>query len=171
MNLSADDFTLFGLPQRFTLDRGELGERWRALQRRVHPDRFAADGAAAQRVAMQWAVRINEAHERLKNPLQRARHLCELRGVSLNVEDNTAMPAAFLIHLMGWRESLEEARGVEAVRELDDKVAMREREMLDELRVLLDERNDAQAAAQQTRALMFVARLREDIDHRLDALE
>jgi molecular chaperone HscB len=37
----------------------------------VHPDRFAAQGAAAQRVAMQWSVRVNEAYQRLKDPLQR----------------------------------------------------------------------------------------------------
>ena len=52
MNLDAiDDFELFGLPRRFALDRGELDARWRALQAEVHPDRFAAAGAAAQRVA------------------------------------------------------------------------------------------------------------------------
>jgi molecular chaperone HscB len=46
MNLSDDDFTLFGLPQRFAIDRADLDERWRALQGRVHPDRFAAEGAS-----------------------------------------------------------------------------------------------------------------------------
>jgi molecular chaperone HscB len=59
---------------------------------------------------------------------------------------------------------------VAEIRVLDDEVAAQERRMLDELRVLLDERYDTHAAAQEVRALMFVARFREDIDRRLEAL-
>ena len=75
MKLDSDDFELFGLPRRFALDRSELDTRWRELQAEVHPDRFAVEGAAAQRVAMQWAVRVNEAYQRLKDPLKRAAYL------------------------------------------------------------------------------------------------
>ena len=56
-----------------------LDARWKELQREAHPDRFAAHGAAAQRLAMQWSVRINEAYQRLKDPLKRAAYLCELQ--------------------------------------------------------------------------------------------
>ena len=53
MNLQASDFELFGLPEQFAQDRAAIDARWKELQRDVHPDRFAAQGAAAQRVAMQ----------------------------------------------------------------------------------------------------------------------
>jgi molecular chaperone HscB len=119
---------------------------------------------------MQWAVRINEAHQRLKDPLKRAKLLCELRGAPLNMEDNTAMPASFLRQQMAWREALEEAHDLAGVQGLEDDVASHEREMFETLRVLLDEQRDAHAAAQQARALMFVARFRADIDRRLEAL-
>ena len=171
MKLSDDDFTLFGLPQRQALDRAELDQRWRELQARVHPDRFAAEGAAAQRVAMQWAVRVNEGHQRLKNPLSRGAYLCGLRGVPVRAEDNTAMPAAFLLQQMQWREALEEARGAAAVQALDDEVAGHERGLLSELQAALDERGDTAAAAAAVRSLMFVARFRDDIARRLDALD
>ena len=69
MKLDDDDFTLFGLAPRFGIDRQEVDVRWRALQAQVHPDRFAAEGGSAQRQAMQWAVRVNEAHRRLRDPL------------------------------------------------------------------------------------------------------
>jgi len=108
-NLQDNDFKLFGLPVRYALDRAELDERWKQLQRQVHPDRFAAQGAAAQRVAMQWSVRINEAYQRLKDPLKRAAYWCELQGVPVNAENNTAMPASFLMRQMEWREALDEA--------------------------------------------------------------
>jgi molecular chaperone HscB len=64
VNLQSNDFELFGVPQQFAQDRAELDDRWKALQREAHPDKFASQGAAAQRVAMQYSVRINEAYQR-----------------------------------------------------------------------------------------------------------
>jgi molecular chaperone HscB len=171
MNLADDDYTLFGLPQQFALDRSELDARRRDLQARVHPDRFASEGAAAQRLAMQWAVRVNEAWQRLKDPLSRGAYLCERRGVPINAERNTAMPAAFLMQQMAWREALDEAEDQPAVEALDAAVAADERLMFVKLGALLDEEQDTPAAAAQVRALMFVARFRQDIARRLDALD
>lgn len=171
MNLGDDDFTLFGLPRRFALDRAAVDGRWRALQSEVHPDRFAAEGAAAQRVAMQWAVRVNEAHRRLKDPLARAAYLCELRGVPLRAEDNTAMPADFLLRQMQWREALDEAGDLAAVEALDAEVREDERARLQAVAQALDTDDDPESAARQVRALMFVARFRQDLDRRLAAYE
>lgn len=171
MNIADDDFTLFDLPPRFALDRGALDARWRALQAEVHPDRFAAQGAAAQRVAMQWSVRVNEAYRRLKDPLARATYLCELRGAPVRAEDNTAMPPAFLMQQMAWREALDEAAATDAVEALDDEVRADERRRFAAVEQALDVDGDAAAAAGQVRALMFVARFRQDIDRRLEALE
>jgi molecular chaperone HscB len=171
MKLDDDDFTLFGLPERHALDRADLDERWRQLQAEVHPDRFAGEGAAAQRVAMQWAVRVNEAYQRLKDPLRRAAYLCERRGAPIQAQDNTAMPKAFLMQQMQWREALEEAAGTAAVEGLEAEVVAAERTMLDEVARLLDEQRDAAAAAAEVRALMFVNRFRQDIARRLDALD
>jgi len=109
MKLDDDDFTLLGLAPRFGIDRQDLDARWKALQVQVHPDRFAADGPAAQRQAMQWSVRVNEAYRRLRDPLSRAAYLCELRGSPVDAHRNTAMPADFLMQQMAWRESLEDA--------------------------------------------------------------
>ena len=171
MKLSDDDFTLFGLPQRQALDRADLDARRRDLQARVHPDRFAAEGASAQRLAMQWAVRVNQAYQRLQAPLSRAAYLCELRGVPIDAQRNTAMPAAFLMQQMQWREALDEAADGAAVSRLDEAVARDERAGLEELAKLLDTRGDTAAAAAQVRALMFVARFRHDIERRLDTLD
>src|SRR5881394_3906254 len=122
MKLSSDDFELFGVPRRFEQDRAVLDARWRALQAEVHPDRFAAEGAAAQRVAMQWAVRVNEAYQRLKDPLKRAAYLCELYGTKVDLENNTAMPPQFLMQQMEWRESLAEAKTLAQIEAIADEV-------------------------------------------------
>lgn len=170
MKLDSDDFELFGVPRRFAQDRAQLDARWRALQAEVHPDRFAVEGQAAQRVAMQWAVRVNEAYQRLRDPLKRAAYLCELLGAPVDAENNTAMPPAFLVQQMEWREALDDAMNEDQVEALAGEVAARRQSALDGLRVTLDERHDAHAAAQQVRALMFVERFAEDIERRLEAL-
>jgi molecular chaperone HscB len=170
VKLDDDDFTLFGLPQRHAQDRAELDARWRELQGRVHPDKFASEGAAAQRMAMQWAVRVNEAYQRLKDPVKRAAYLCELHGAPVHSESNTAMPAGFLMQQLEWRETLEEATLLSDVEALADRVATHRREALDRLGVTCDEQRDFAAAAEQVRGLMFVERFAEDIDRRLEAL-
>lgn len=170
MKLTSDDFELFGIDRRFAQDRAALDARWRALQAEVHPDRFAAEGAAAQRVAMQWAVRVNEAYQRLKDPLKRAAYLCELAGERIDAENNTAMPAGFLVQQMAWREALEEASALGEVESLADEVGAQRRSALQQVENALDVQGDAAAAAQQVRALMFVERFAEDVDRRLEAL-
>ena len=142
MNLQSDDFELFGVPQRFAQDRAALDARWKELQREAHPDKFAAQGAAAQRVAMQWSVRINEAYQRLKDPMRRAAYLCELHGAPIQAEDNTAMPTAFLIQQMEWRESLEEARSAAELDALDEGVQQARGEALALCGQLLDQQAD-----------------------------
>lgn len=171
MNIDDDDFTLFGLPERFALDTALLDQRRRELQAQVHPDRFAAQGSAAQRVAMQWSVRVNEAYRRLKEPLKRAAYLCERRGAPVQAERNTAMPREFLQQQMAWREALDDAADGAAVQALDAHVAAQEGQMLAQLQQELDVRADAAAAAQQLRALMFVARFRHEVEQRLELIE
>jgi molecular chaperone HscB len=171
MRLTDNDFQLFDVPERQAQVRADIDARWKALQAEVHPDRFAAEGAAAQRVAMQWAMRVNEAYQRLRDPLQRAAYLCELRGAPVQAENNTQMPAAFLMQQMEWREALDEASDEAALQALDDDAARAEATALASVQRLLDDSLDAPAAASQVRALMFIQRFRADIDQRLAALD
>ena len=170
MNLQDDDFALFGLPARQAQDRAAIDARWKDLQRQAHPDRFAAQGAAAQRVAMQWSVRINEAHQRLRDPLRRAAYLCELRGALIDAERNTAMPAEFLMQQMEWREQLDDAVGAAALEALSERLQAARRERLAEVERLLDQAGDAAAAAGQVRALMFIEKFAHDVERRFDQL-
>lgn len=170
MNLQSNDFELFELPLAYALDRSVLDERWKVLQREVHPDRHAAADAQTQRQAMQWSVRINEAYQRLKDPLQRAAYLCELHGAPIQAENNTAMPPAFLMQQMEWRESLEEAPSADAVEDLADEVAAARKRMLAQLQKTADEQHDWPALAGQVRALMFVERFARDVESRLEQL-
>jgi molecular chaperone HscB len=168
MNLNDTDFVLFAVPATFAQDRGALDARWKELQREAHPDRFAAQGGAAQRLAMQWSVRINEAYQRLKNPIKRATYLCQLNGAPIRAETNTAMPADFLMQQMAWREELDDARDAAAFETLRAEVEAARARALSSLDWLIDEKGDYAEAARQVRALMFIERFAEDIEAKVD---
>ena len=170
MNLQSNDFELFNLPLNFAQDRATIDARWKDLQRQAHPDKFAAQGAAAQRIAMQWSVRINEAYQRLKDPVQRAAYLCELHQAPINAENNTAMPAAFLMQQMELREALDDADNGQNL----DKISQQSKhlllEQLSKVEQLLDVDKNYLQAAQAVRALMFIERFQHDIELRYEAL-
>lgn len=171
MNLQADDFELFGIARQFTQDRATLDARWKVLQREAHPDKFSSQGATAQRVAMQWSVRINEAYQRLKDPLKRAAYLCELHGAPVNAHSNTAMPAPFLMQQMEWREALDEAQSAEALKTLLDEVQAYRQQLLQQCEALLDQQHAYAQAVEPVRSLMFVEKFTQDVHQRLDQFE
>ena len=169
MNLQSTDFEIFKLPTRFAVDLVALDAAWKTLQREAHPDRYASDSAQQQRQAMQWSVRINEAYQRLKQPLSRAAYLCELRGVPIRAEDNTAMPGAFLMQQMEWREDLDDARDEASLERLRQAVSWAWREWVQRIE-RLDNEADTEGMAQAVRALMFVERFEQAIEKRQDEL-
>jgi molecular chaperone HscB len=171
VNLQSNDFELFGVPPKFAQDRAALDARWKDLQREAHPDRFAAQGDAAQRVAMQWSVRINEAYQRLRDPLKRAAYLCELAGSPVNAHSNTAMPTAFLMQQMQWREDLDEAEDSQALDALRDNVDAIQRDLINVCAHQLDVLQDFNVAAQTVRSLMFIEKFAHDLERAFDKLE
>ena len=171
MNLQSNDFELFGVGRQFAQDRAALDARWKELQREAHPDKFSAQGEAAQRVAMQRSVRINEAYQRLKDPLKRAAYLCELAGAPINAHSNTAMPSAFLMQQMEWREELDDARDETTLSALRENVDAAQRGLIGECATLLDVQHDYPAAVQSVRALMFIEKFSHDLDAAFDRLD
>ena len=112
---ATDHFALFDLPRTFALDAAQLEAAWKHVAQAVHPDRFATRSAPERRVAMQWSAQANEAYRVLKQPLLRARYLCELAGVDLQTETNTAMSPEFLVQQMSWHDQPENVGAREAL--------------------------------------------------------
>ena len=174
MDPRADHFALFGLDRAFRLDLSDLDSRFRDVQAQVHPDRFAHAGDAERRLSMQWSTHANEAYQTLKKPLARARYLLHLAGHDVEAENNTAMPADFLMEQMEWREAVEEAREAAEVSELEDlhrRLLGHAREVRGHLAAQIDEHHDYEAAADTVRRLMFIDKLQQEIDEALLALE
>lgn len=165
-------FELFNLPQRFAIDMAALDQAYHEVQNQTHPDRFASAGGAEKRVAMQWATRANEAYQTLKNPLARAQYMCELNGVDLQTESNTAMPPAFLMQQMEWREALDEAhaaKDIGALENLEADLRAARKTELTQIEKTLDA-GDFAHAAQGVRRLMFLERFKEEVTRVFDLL-
>lgn len=169
----ASHFELLGLAPAFAVDGAALDRAYRELQAKVHPDRFAGAPDAERRAAMQWSVRANEAYAALKDPLKRAVHLLELRGIDIGAENNTAMEPAFLMAQMEWREAAEDARAAGntgALEELLERLGDERRVRLDKLAALLDSGAHA-PAVEAVRQLMFLGKVAGDIGTALADLE
>ena len=165
---------MFGLEPVFALNADSLDSAYRDIQAKVHPDRFAHAGDAERRASLQWTTRVNEAYRTLRDPLQRARHLLELRGVDVAFETNTAMPADFLVQQMALRESLEEAvqaKDGAALATLRKNLAGEKRALEGRIGESIDANNDYAGAAGLVRKLMFLDRLDSEIDLAYEALD
>jgi molecular chaperone HscB len=175
MDLRADHFALFGLNRGFRLDLSDLDSRYRDIQAQVHPDRFVNAGDAERRLSMQWATHANEAYQTLKKPLERAKYLLHLTGHDIQAENNTAMPADFLIEQMEWREAVMEARTGGDHHELErlhNRLRGDVKSRYEELAELLDASSaDYPLATDRVRRLMFLEKLLYEIDDALASLE
>jgi molecular chaperone HscB len=174
IDFNSDFFALFGLEPGFALEHARLDQAYREIQSQVHPDRFAHLPEAEQRVSMQWSTRVNEAYRTLRAPLSRAQYLLQRQGVETLHEDNQAMSPTFLMEQMEWREAAAEAREAEDVDGLE-RLHHRLRSEVDALYAQLErdidhEKNFA-AAADAVRRLMFVLKLKVEIDESLESLE
>jgi molecular chaperone HscB len=169
LDFSKDYFELFGLPVAYPVDAEQLSERYRALQKALHPDRFAAAGDRERRLSMQASTRVNEAYRTLRDPLARARYLLSLHSGS-EVGDPTPHDPVFLMEQMELREALAHARQqpdpyavVEAVIE---RLARESSELVARLTVQLDTPRppELDAARELVSKLQFVYKCREEAE-------
>ena len=169
-----DFFSLFNLSARFQIDSNTLERSYLAWQAQVHPDKFSHLSEAERRLSMQWATRVNEGYQALRNPLNRARYLLSLHGVDTQEESNTSMPGDFLLQQMEWREALEEAmqaKDIDALEKLEQHVQHEVRFLQQQLAIDLDDKHDFAAASGIVRKLKFLEKLAEEIGSAFDELD
>jgi molecular chaperone HscB len=169
-------FELFRFSPAFDLDTGLLAERYRTLQRAVHPDKFAHGSEQEKLLAMQRTSQINDGFHTLKDPIRRAEHMLALRGIDLSHETTTVKDTGFLMQQMEWREALEEIghspdpQG--AIDELEASFNDYRRQISAKLASLLhsDAPEAGLLAADQLRKLKFMAKLQDELTREQDAL-
>ncbi|MDP3125257.1 MAG: Fe-S protein assembly co-chaperone HscB [Thiobacillus sp.] len=174
MDFTQTHFALFDLPVAYALDREQLDRAYRELQNTVHPDRFAAQSDAEQRVAMQWATQANEAYRTLKHPVERGVYLLQLQGIDALDAHNTQMAPAFLMQQMEWREAIDDARVAKRVDVLDalmNELRITHRLIESQLVELLDVKQDFEGAREAVRQLRFMDKLIAEVGDVYEELE
>ena len=131
--LTSNFFELFGLPVSYDVDMSQVQQRYMELQKQVHPDKFANASDQAKRLSMQQTSWINEAQTTLKDPVLRATYLLKLKGVDINLENETTMDAAFLMQQLEMRERLESIRSEADPLDALDALAKETRSSADEM--------------------------------------
>ncbi len=169
-------FELFSLSTQYEIDTALLAERYRDLQRAVHPDKFANASEQDKRLAVQRAAQINDGFNTLKHPILRAEHMLSLKGIDLSHESTTVKDTQFLMQQMEWRESLEELADSddpdELIEQLHDSFNEHQAAFTAQLseRVLSDDLEVLQQAADLIRKMKFMAKLQEELARAEDAL-
>ena len=132
-----DAFDVLGLPPTFDLDARALEQRYRDLQRALHPDKFAQASAGERRQSLSRAVSVNEAYRALRDDLKRAEILYVRLGGVVSERSGERADPALLMEVMELREQLSDtkASGDVAARErLTREVRDKQRASSDALR-------------------------------------
>jgi molecular chaperone HscB len=101
--LTQNYFELFNLPEKFQIDLEMLQENYRAIQKEIHPDRFATSSENEKVQSMIKSTQANDAFQTLKYPIKRAKYILSLHK---SVEKIT-LPPDFLMQQMEWEEHFE----------------------------------------------------------------
>jgi molecular chaperone HscB len=162
-----DYFALFDLPVKFALDVNTLRDKYRALQAKVHPDKFANASAQEKRLSVQYASYVNQAFQTLRDPMERGRYLLELKGEAWGDESATIKDPSFLIEQMELRETLAEmpaAHLPEFLRNIAERMSAIE----SELGNLLDVQGslDLASARVLVQKLQFLKRLQHEVNEK-----
>ena len=170
MELTQNHFELFGFPVAFDIDAQQLAERYRQLQRSLHPDRYANASDRERRLSIQHAAQVNEAFQTLKSSLRRARYLLEIQGVEFDDEKETHLDPAFLMEQMELREALADVRTqadpLGSLNNIMTDIKTRQKAMEDQLRTLFaDDSEDKRLAAKQlVQKMQFLVRLQQEAE-------
>ncbi len=170
LDFSKNYFELFGLPVDFIVDGDSLAERYRELQRVIHPDRYANASEQERRLSMQGASRINEALETLKDPITRASYLLTLHGIEMDAQKETTQDMAFLMEQMDLREELagirEQADPYAAILDLAGRVNRQIKTRVGQMAVQFEYATPEQleAAREILRKLRFLQKLRSEVE-------
>lgn len=176
MHLKDTYFQLFELAEEYHLDPHQLSERYRALQKEVHPDRFAHAGEREQLRAVQYTAYVNEALNTLRSPLKRAQYLLKLRGRELCPEVGGRMDPMFLMQQMELRERLEAAATADdpevELESLQQQVQQAWEQLVAEFTAMLNDGSESalDTAVATVRKMQFLDKLLHEIELAEDEL-
>jgi molecular chaperone HscB len=169
-------FQLFGIEISFDVDLSHLSQSYQALQKAVHPDRFAHASSQDQLLAVQKSAEINDAYQTLKQPLKRAEYILTLRGVDMPNEQQSFSDTSFLMQQMELREMLGDVKFADdidsAFTHAQQVLAQEYQQLVDVMQQQIFENNTVTnaLACDNLRKLKFYQKLNIELDRLEDSL-
>ena len=161
-------YDFFEIPHRLSLDLKDLEQRFYALSRKWHPDRFARASAENRQQALDASAILNDAYRTLRDPIKRAGYLLKEQGFDIGEQQSKDVPPELLEEVFELNMALEES-DAEAIAKarttfekmqesLDQELAVKyreydekeTREVLGEIRGLLNRRRYIENLVQKT---------------------
>lgn len=105
-----------GLEERYDIDLKELAEKYRDLQRILHPDKYSQKSETEKDFSIQHSSLVNKAYNTILKPLTRGLYMLRLKEEDL--EKETQMDLVFLDRIMDINESIIEADSLEVIQAL-----------------------------------------------------
>jgi molecular chaperone HscB len=161
-------YDFFEIPHHLSLDLKDLEQRFYALSRKWHPDRFARASPEDRQQAMDASAVLNDGYRALKDPIKRAGYLLKEHGFDIGEQQSKDVPPELLEEVFELNMALEESdaeaiakarRTFEKMRDaIDDDLEARyreydgsgSREVRGEIRGLLNRRRYIENLVQKT---------------------
>jgi molecular chaperone HscB len=171
--MASDYFELLGVEPKLSLDAFDLEQRFYALSRKLHPDRFVRATAAEREQAVEASALLNDAYRTLRNPIARAEYLLKQQGFEAG--DAPQAPPELLEEVFELNEALALVReGGEAARPQLERDWQRFLALLGETDARIDalgaryDEGDPAALEELRTVLMrrrYIANLLSQVDH------
>lgn len=105
-----DYYELLGIPRSLNLSLDQLQQRYYAMSRELHPDRFMNKPEADRQRALDMSSALNDANRTLKDPIKRAQYLLALEGFEIGEQRSKDVPPELLEEVFELNMALEEMR-------------------------------------------------------------
>ncbi|CAI5483103.1 unnamed protein product [Closterium sp. Yama58-4] len=166
-----DLFELFGLPRAFAIDLSLLEQRYKQLQKMLHPDLHGGRSEEERALSAEQAAHVIDAYYTLLRPLSRAKYLLRASGVTPAdlSGDSPGRDQQLLMEVMELRETIEDADSFEELQALQTQT----QERMQGLYSSFDEalrRGDVGACVGLLHRMAYFQRVANEIDNRLHSM-
>lgn len=165
---ASDYFRFFGMEPKLSIDPVALQKRFYDLSRLLHPDRYTRKTGTEQQYSLEATAILNDAYRVLRNPVERAEYVLRQNGYEGTEPRSKNVAPELLEEVFEMNMALEELRsGDESARPqlemardkflavrremdtnlerlFDEHDASKSRQVLEEIRTLLDRRKYVQ---------------------------
>lgn len=163
---ASDYFALLHYPApTFNISLEDLESRYKNLQVKLHPDRFAVSSPEEKDYSGDQSAAVNQAYDALRQPLRRAQYILTLAGLgaceSLTITDPELLEAA-----MEAREEVDAAETQKELKKILEKIEAQESLRVEELAEAFS-KGDLDEAGKGTMFLRYLTRIKEAIIEKL----